>query len=273
MEELTRREFTITYTDACPSELLHNSSEKYLCIGMVNYFNIDRLSLINISQFKKIRGIERKLKNQQYIIERIENDSIALTGLINWNYRKQALENGKLFLEQANIIPIDNDYSKSVCIDKEILSYGHAVSLSWYSIVLATFLKQIGAFAKWENKENAILLIDLLPGDNIDIRRNLNVVRYITNNSELKEFQYDAIKNYNLSKIGYGYGIKDGSTKSLKNDFEYTIIDWIVQSFNSLIKFEKEKLEKSSSEFQMSELARYLIDKGNFKISDAIGLI
>lgn len=272
MEELSRKECTFAYTDACPSELLHNSHEEYLCIGLINFLYIDKGTLSKFSQFKKTRGTERRLKVQRYIIEAIKKELIVLGGVINWNYRDEALQNGEKILAKTGILSSKGKYDEMIQIGNETLSYGHAVSLGWYSIVLALFLKQLGVFAKVERKKMAMILIDLLPGDNEHWRRNLDVVRFITNNTELKEFQRDSLRKNGFTKIGYGYGIKDGSTKNLKNDFEYTIVDWIVQSFHSFILYKMKNLESESKEYQLSELARYLLNNEVFKMHDPIVL-
>ena len=272
MEELSRKECTFAYTDACPSELLHNSYEEYLCIGLINFLYIDKGALNKFNQFKKTRGIKRRLNVQKYMIEAIQKGQIVLGGVINWNYRDEALRNGEKILAECGIPSSKREYDEIIQIGNETLSYGHAVSLGWYSFVLALFLKQLGVFAKVEQKNTAMILIDLLPGDNEHWRRNLDVVRFISNYTELKEFQRDSLRKNSLSKIGYGYGIKDGSTKNLKNDFEYTIVDWIVQSFHSFVLYKMKNLESGSKEYQLSELARYLLNSEVFKMPRPIVL-
>jgi hypothetical protein len=273
MNQLSTKEYAISYADASPSELLHNSTEDFICIAMVYFFHVKRTKLRNISQFKKTRGLKRKLQTQKYIIESIESGLIAPMGTSNWNHRIIALKNGKHILKSADIVKEEMDYSENVLIGTEKLSYGHCVSLGWYSVVLASFLKQIGQVAKIENKKNAAIFLDLLPGDNINSLKNFNIVQHIIDNSELVEFQLESIETNKLEKLGVAYGIKDGTTKGIKNDYEYVITDWIVQSFFSLLKYEKNNLDKSSDEYLLSELAKYLINKGVFKISNAIELV
>jgi hypothetical protein len=110
----------------------------------------------------------------------------------------------------------------------------------------------------------------LLPGDNLSFRKNLKIVNYIIDNSELGEFFSDTIKAKNLEGIGLAYGIKDGSTRAIKMEYEFTITDWIAQSFNSLIIYEKFNLGKNSDEFKLAKLAQFLLHKGNFKLIDGI---
>ena len=124
-----------------------------------------------------------------------------------------------------------------------------------------------------ENKTKVAILLDLLPGDRIHNLRSFNVVEKIIDKSVLEEFQTEAIEENGLEIMGYAYGLKDGTTKGIKNDFEYVITDWIVQYFYSLLIYEKENLKKSSDEYQLSQLAKYLIDKGVFKIRNAFKLI
>lgn len=267
------KEYALGYADASPSELLHNSDSKYICIALVYFFYTKRSQLRKISQFKKTRGIKRKLQTQKYIIDSIENGLIAPVGISNWNESSVALENGKYILKEAGIVTDEKDFSDLIEIGEHSLSYGHCVSLGWYSIVLSTFLKQIGQIAKIENKSKVAILLDLLPGDRIHNLRSFNVVEKIIDKSILEEFQMEAIEENGLEIMGYAYGLKDGTTKGIKNDFEYVITDWIVQSFYSLLIYEKEKLKKTSDEYQLSLLAKYLIDKGVFKIRNAFKLI
>lgn len=267
------KEYALGYVDASPSELLHNSKTKYICLTVVYFFSINKSQLIKISQFKKTRGLKRKLQTQKCIIDSIENGLIAPMGISNWNERKIALENGKYILNQAKIVTEEKDFSDLIEIGQEKISYGHCVSLGWYSIVLSTFLKQIGQIAKIENKSKVAILLDLLPGDRIHNLRSFNVVQEIIDKSVLEEFQFEAIKENKLEIIGYAYGQKNGTTKGIKNDFEYVITDWIVQSFYSLLIYEKENLDKSSNEYQLSFLAKYLMDKNVFKITNAFKLV
>jgi hypothetical protein len=267
------QEFALGFADASPSELLHNSDTQFICIAVVYFFFVKRSKLKQISQFKKTRGLKRKLQTQNYIIESIENGLIAPAGISNWNERSVALENGKHILNQAGIVTEEKQYSDLIEIGQEKISYGHCVSLGWYSIVLSTFLKYIGQIAKIENKPKVAILLDLLPGDRIHNLRSLNVVQEIIDNSVLEEFQVEAIDDNKLEIIGYAYGQKEGTTKGIKNDFEYVITDWIVQSFYSLLVYEKENLNKTSNEYQLSRLAKYLLDKGVFTIRNAFKLV
>jgi hypothetical protein len=266
------KEYALGFVDACPSELLHNSSTKYICIVFVYFFFIKRNQLQNIRQFKKTRGLKRRLQTQNYIIDCIENKLMAPMGFSNWNERIVALENGKYILEQSKIVSGEKEFSDLIKIEQENLSYGHCVSLGWYSIVLSVFLKEIGRIAKIESKSKVAILLDLFPGDNIYNQRSFNVIQEIINKSELIDFQFDAIQDNKLEIMGFAYGQKDGMTKGIKNEFEYTITDWIAQSFYSLLIYEKEKLDKSSDEFQLSLLARYLTNKGVFKIKNAFSI-
>lgn len=270
---LSTKDYALGYVDASPSELLHNSDTNYICIAVVHFFFVNRVKLKKISQFKKTRGIKRKLKTQEYIINAIENNLIVPMGISSWNEREVALKNGKYIIDQAGIASKENDFSDLIDVGQEKLSYGHCVSLGWYSIILSTFLKQIGQIAKVTNKSKVAILLDLLPGDRINNLRSYNVVKEIIDKSVLEEFQFDAIDENKLEIIGYAYGLKDGTTKGIKNDFEYIITDWIVQSFYSLLLYEKDNLSKSSNEYQLSLLAKYLIDKRIFKIRNAFKLI
>jgi len=272
-DELSSKHFSINFVDASPSELIHNSNEKFISIVSVHFFHLNRSKLKKISQFKKTRGIKRKLQTQKYIIDSVDNNLVNLLGISNWNLREVALKNGMYILKLAKIIDKDKDFNENIIINNVSVTYGLCISLGWYSIVLATFMSQIGQIARVTNKKNAAILLDLLPGDNISNFRNMRIVESIIENSILSEFQTDAIQNNKLETLGFGYGQKNGTTRDLKNDFEYVIVDWIVQSFHSLLQFEKNNLNKNSEEYQLSELARYLLKKGKFKIIDAFQII
>lgn len=272
-EELSSEHFSLNFIDASPSELIHNSNEKYISIAFVHYFHLKRKELKQISQFKKTRGIKRKLQTQKYIIDSIDNNLINLCGVSNWNLCEVALKNGAYILKLAEISESEKNFDENVVINGENVSFGLCVSLGWYSIVLASFMSQIGKIAAITNKKNAAILLDLLSGDNVFNMRNMKIVENIIDNSILSEFQLDAFKNNELETLGFGYGQKNGNTKDLKNDFEYVIVDWIVQSFHSLLLYKKNNLNKNSEEYELSLLARYLIHTNRFKINDAFQLI
>lgn len=272
-DELESENFSLNYIDASPSELIHNSDEKFISIIFVHFFHISRNKLKQISQFKKTRGIKRKLQTQKYIIDSLDNNLINLCGISNWNLSEVALKNGAHILNLSMNVEKDKSLNDDIVINGISVNYGLCVSLGWYSIVLASFMSQIGQIARVTNKKNAAILLDLLSGDSIFNFRNIKIVENIIDNSILSKFQTDAIQTNKLETLGFGYGQKNGNTKDLKNDFEYVIVDWIVQSFHSLLQFEKDNLNKDSEEYKLSELARYLIHKRKFRISDAFELI
>ena len=187
-EQLSPNEFAIAFVDTSPSELIHNSKEKYICIVLVYFFYIKRDKLTRLAQFKNTRTLKRKLQIQKYIIENIEKNLIAPTGILNFNYTNIALENGKNILKQIGITK-EFYYSDRISIGNEKMTYGHSLSLSWYSIVLSRFLLYMGTIAKVENKKMVSILLDLLPGDNVDNFRNFNTIEYLINNTELEDFQ------------------------------------------------------------------------------------
>jgi hypothetical protein len=270
---ITRIDSSISYADASPSELIHNSSEKYICAGMVTFFDVQREHLKFIRQFKETRGIERKLKNQAYIVDSISKGLVKPEGLIMWNYVEVALENARHFLVGESLIEVGAKNSDMIQIKGHEISVGHLTSLTWYSIIIAVFLKQIGVISKYQNKAKAALFLDLLPGDDINKRRNLDIVTFLFDNTYLNEFRQDALGDNKLAQIGFGYGIKNNSTQELKNDFEFALTDWIIQSFHSLIKYEKNKLTKESNEFLLSQLAYYLLENNLVKLKNPIKLI
>lgn len=271
--QISDKDYTVGYVDASPSELLHNGTEDFLCIGFATYFHVDRSALKNISQFKKTRGLKRKLQTQNYIIENIITDKISPYGLVSWNYRDLALKNGAFILADAGIVSSGNDFAEQVMIGSHHVSFGLANSLAWYSIAISIFLKYMSQIAKVQEKKKVAMFLDLLPGDNSLNLRNFEIVEFIINNSKLEEFQTEAIEANGLEIIGYGYGEKDSSTRDLKNDYEFVVTDWILQSFYSLLKYEREKLDKSSEAYQLSKLAQYLLNDKRYEIRNAFNLV
>ena len=271
--QIDKDEYILAYVDACPSELIQNSQERFICVGLVTYFGIDRKNLKSISQFKKTRGLNRKLQTQEYIIQNIKNERILPVGIINWNFKPLALKNGLFILNDAGLLKEENIDSQKITMINYEIKLGLCTSLSWYSIVISIFLKFIGPLAKLQDKNKVAIFLDLLPGDNIDGQRNFEIVEYLINNSRLSDFQADAIIENNLDLIGFGYGIKEKSTKDFKNDYEFVITDWIVQSFYSMIKYQTENLQMDSDEYQLSKLARFLLDENKFKMRRPFSLI
>lgn len=270
-EQLSERKEAIAFVDATPSELIHNSSDKYICIVLVHYLQIKRNQIDKLPQFKDSRTLDRRIKIQKKIIDYIKKEIISPIGILNFNYKNIALQNGKVILKKFTKNE-NYDFLDKITIGNEEMKYGQSLSLAWYSIVLSKFLMEMGRIAKAENKNNVAILLDLLPGDNINSFRNMNTIKFLINNTELEEFQNLAIQENNLEKIGYGYGVKNESTREIKNSLDYVLTDWIVQSFYSLLKYEKENLDIYSSEFKLSELARYLINKKTFTIQKAYKL-
>ncbi|MDF2833747.1 hypothetical protein [Chryseobacterium indoltheticum] len=267
-DELSSKHFSINFVDASPSELIHNSNEKFISIVSVHFFHLNRSKLKKISQFKKTRGIKRKLQTQKYIIDSVDNNLVNLLGISNWNLREVALKNGMYILKLAKIIDKEKDFNENIVINNVSVNYGLCISLGWYSIVLATFMSQIGQIARVTNKKNAAILLDLLPGDNISNFRNMRIVESIIENSILSDFQTDAIKNNKLELWALVMGKKMVLQKTLKMILSMSLL---IGSYNLFIHFFN--LKKNSVEYQLSELARYLLKKEKFKIIDAFQII
>jgi hypothetical protein len=267
MQEFSRKDHTITFIDTCPSELIHTLTDKILIFSHVNYDNIE-IDQIKLRQFKDTRTEERKLKMQEYVINCFETKKITGYGVIHWNSQKIALANAFTLLRFMDI-QIPNHFSNSDRIDiaGENVSVGHLLSLSWYSILLSLCAREVSIYTKVENKQKALILMDLLPGDSIQSSRNLNIVRFIIKNSILDGMFSDAIKSKNLKHIAFGYGTKDGSTKDLKNSPTNTVSDWITQSFYCKLRCEKiVKDEHFEENLRFSKLADYLIEKKFFLV-------
>jgi hypothetical protein len=266
MQEFSRRDNTISFVDTSPSELIHSLSDKILIFSHINYANIE-IDDIKLRQFKDIRK-ERKLKAQDYIINCFENRKIAGYGTVKWNTQKLALYNATTLLVAYGFISSRQlTITDRIDIAGENVSYGHLLSLSWYSILLALCSREIGVWTNFEKKDKGLILMDLLPGDSINSSRNLNIVRHLIKNSILDGLFKDAIKNNNLKHIAFGYGSKEGSTKDLNNSPPSTISDWITQSFYCKLKCEKIiKDDTYETNLQYAKLANYLIDNKLFLV-------
>jgi hypothetical protein len=267
MQEFSRKDHTITFVDTCPSELIHTLTDKILVFSHINYDSIE-IDQIKLRQFKDTRTEDRKLKTQDYVINCFETKKITGYGVIRWNSQKIALGNAFNLLKFMNIqIPSGFSNSERIEIAGEKVSVGHLLSLSWYSVLLSACAREIGVYTKVENKQKALILMDLLPGDSIQSSRNLNIVRFLIKNSVLDGMFSDVIKSKNLKHIAFGYGTKDGSTKDLKNSPPNTISDWITQSFYCKLRCEKIiKDEHYEMNLRFSKLANYLTDKKFFLV-------
>ncbi len=267
MQEFSRKNNTITFVDTSPSELIQSLADKILVFSHINYDNID-IDDIQLRQFKDTRTIERKLKSQDYVIDCFEKRRISGYGTIKWNSQKLALFNATTLLVAYGFISSQKlTISDRVDIAGENVSYGHLLSLSWYSVLLSLCAREIAVWAKFEEKDKGLILMDLLPGDSTVSSRNLNIVRHLVKKSILDGLFEDAIKNHNLKHIAFGYGSIEGSTKALKNSPPNTISDWITQSFYCKLKCEKIIRDDSyETNIQYCKLADYLIDNKFFLI-------
>jgi len=147
------------------------------------------------------------------------------------------------------------------------------LSLTWYSIVLSTFAMTVGQFAKAENKLHAAILIDMLPGDNLNFRKNKKIVSSLIMSTQLKDLFDNATKTNEIVSIATAYGLTDEQNNDLKNHQTYVIMDWIVQSFNAKANFDNNRNLQNANEIeQLSELAKFLEKedliktKSNFRI-------
>lgn len=267
MQEFSRRDHTITFVDTSPSELIHTLADKILVFSHINFDNIE-FDEINLRQFKDTRTTERKLKAQDYVIDRFETNKITGYGIIRWNTQRLALSNATNLLISSGLLKSNNlKPSDRIDIAGENVSIGHLLSLSWYALLLSICSREVSIWTTVEKKIKAIILMDLLPGDSIDSSRNLNIVRYIIKNSILDGMFSDAIKAKKLKHIAFGYGSKEGSTKDLKKSPPSTISDWITQSFYCKLRCEKIiKDESYDTNIKFSKLADYLIEKKFFLI-------
>ena len=272
MDTLSRKDYTLTYADATPSELIHNSNNDYIVIGLINYFNVERNLLKPITQYKNTRGLSRKLKSLEYIIDCFEKKLIIAAGVASWNERQIALDNGALLLKDEKLIDEEHSFEELISINGQQVKYGRLLSLAWYSIAIVLLSKNVALITKVEGKTASAILIDLLPGDDKESSSNLSLVRYIVRQTQLDKILEDAMIANGVKKFGFGYGIKNDSTKEIKNDFEYTIMDWIVQSFHSLLLYEKVFKDKNHQTNQLANLARYLLHKNIFKFGSGIRL-
>ena len=119
-----------------------------------------------------------------------------------------------------------------------------------------------------------MIFLDLLSGDNLDGKTNkLEIIKYLTVHTHLKVLFDDSVRANKIKRIGYGYGMKNNSTRDLKNDFEFTITDWIAQSLYCLRSKGLNKNEEDEKRnHKLSKLSNYLIEKGYLKVIPPIKL-
>ena len=273
ISEINSKHYTTAYVDACPSELIQNSTESFLCVGLTTFSHLNRKNLKPISQYKKTRGLKRKLQIQDYLIQKIKDEEILLTGVVCWNYQLTALKNGLLILNEAGLLTDENLTTEEISISDLNVKLGICISLSWYSVVISMFFKYLSQIAKIQKKKKVAIFLDLLPGDNLNSQKKFEIVEYLINNSRLSEFQTDAMTENNLEVIGYGYGMLEKSLRDFKNDYEFVITDWIISSFYSLVKYQQGNLNINSDEYQLSKLARFLLDEEIFTIRKPFKLV
>jgi hypothetical protein len=273
MKEISRRDNAIVFVDTSPSELIHTLSDKILIFSIINYLNIE-FDEVKLKQFKDTRTLDRKLKAQDYIIDCFEKGKIVGYGNIVWNSQRIALKNAFVLLTSEKLLAKKaHNLAERIAIAGENLSVGHFLSLAWYALALAGNFSPVAYMAKFERKTKALILLDLLPGDSVDSSRNLNVVRYIIRNTILDGLLEDAVKQNSMDYIAFGYGIKDGSTKILKNQPPLTITDWITQSFYSKLRCEHIiKDEHYEDNMKFSLLANYLLERRQFLIAQPFTL-
>lgn len=152
MQEFSRKDSTITFVDTSPSELIHSLADKILIFSHINYDNIE-IDEIQLRQFKDTRTTERKLKAQDYIIDCFEKRKIAGYGTVKWNTQKLALYNATTLLVASGFISSRQlIVSDRIDIAGENVSYGHLLSLSWYSVLLSLCAREIAVWIKFEKK-------------------------------------------------------------------------------------------------------------------------
>lgn len=271
--EIDRTNSVICYADVCPSELFHNAASTHLAFVLVNFFHIEKPYLNQVRQFKDTRGFERRLKTMDYLLDGIKKGAIRLIVQGYWTSKDIAFQNGRNFLVASSLLSRDQSIDSRITINGVETSVGQLISLGFYSIILSVFAQQVGTYVRFERKEQGIIMLDLLPGDNQgNSRRKLDLVQFIIHNSIMKSFFDDSIKENQISRLGFGYGIKNNSSKDFKNDFELVITDWIVQSLHCLFSNELIQGSERKGTGQLGKLADFLINEGNLKVIEPFKL-
>jgi hypothetical protein len=271
--ELEKKTCTFSYADVSPSELFHNTGSTHLSFVLTNFIQIEKPSLNQIRQFKDTRGLDRRSKTMDYLIDQIETNKIMLISVGYCTHKDVAFENGKDFLLHYKLIEKYENNDQRVIINNCNTSVGQLISLAWYSVMLSVFAKQVGSFVRFEKKDQGMIFLDLLPGDNQDEKRNkLEMMKYLTGQTELKSFFDDAVRDNKIKRIGYGYGMKNNSIKDLKNDFEFAITDWIAQSLYCLHSKGLAKDKEEERNYVLSKLSNYLVKKKYLKVLNPVRL-
>ena len=234
LNRLNAREISLSYFDACPSELFLSSNSEYITHAGIHYFMIKKHELKKIPQFKKSRGLGNKLKWINYLTENIENEKIRFyCRAINTN-RTIGFRNGLSFLLKEGIINSKHNLNlnEKIKYQKNEISIKNLIALSWYAISLILISQKLAFITKIENKKQFVFLLDLLPTDSILSTRYFELFKSLVFDSHLFKYLNEDLLENKLEKFGIAYGLDNGSTKKIKNWHEYVITDWIVSSVN-----------------------------------------
>ncbi|HEM48575.1 MAG TPA: hypothetical protein ENO27_00050 [Caldithrix sp.] len=188
-EFLNAKEVSLSYFDACPSELFVSIDTKYITHVGVHYFMIYKPGLVKIPQFKNSRGIDNKLNWIDYLIENIDAKKIGYYCQAINTEKHIGIENGLSLLIKENIIKTKNiDLNSKVLYHNYNISVKNLIALSWYAVSIILMTKSFATISKTENKQKFAFLFDLLPTDSALSTRNFKLFRRILFDSHLNNF-------------------------------------------------------------------------------------
>jgi len=258
-ENISAKEVSLSFFDACPSELFFYSDSEYITHTGVHYFMIYKPGLKKIPQFKNSRGLNNKLKWIAYLIENIENKKIRFYCRAINTKKSIGLENGFNFLLKEGIISSVNniDINQKVKYKDNEISIKNLITLSWYAISLILISQKLAIISKNENKRKFAFLLDLLPTDSVLSTKNFKIFKSLVFDSHLYNYLQEDLRENQLERFGIAYGHDNGSTRKIKNWHEYVITDWIVHCIN----YSANNKNVHSEKEKFIEFVKYLTSK------------
>ena len=215
------------FVDAAPSELFINDVDGKIVFTLSLFFPFDRRIPI-LGQLKEVRK-KRRVAKVEIFINLIESRKINFNTTSVVVDKRLALLIAKDFLKRNKLFTLDIQLDSIVNFFGEEITYGKLLCLVWYTFCLycyCTFaIKVAGAI----HYPQVFALLDLLPGDNFERQRNLNIINLIATNSELTPLNHQILQKNNVARFGYGYArvMQYFKEDDMKHSHEFCMTDWI----------------------------------------------
>ncbi|HLP53120.1 MAG TPA: hypothetical protein VK154_19665 [Chitinophagales bacterium] len=236
---LSSTDTMLLFVDASPSEVFFSDIEGKTVLTLVLYAPFDR-RIKSLGQFKSLRMQRRREKKVSEFIDLIQNKKLAPTALSIVVEKEFALIYAKDFLKANNIVTVDLTLDTKINFHGIEIKYGRLLCLTWFTICMSQCSEFGVKIAGMVKCPNLCVMLDLLPGDNSQSQTNLKVVKSIYEYSELRISKLQSLKQHNVYKFGFGYGmhIEQPKQKDEKVEIEVTpmklaqefcMTDWICQ--------------------------------------------